>query len=128
LADLLSWVVDADLGLSLIAPTELNFVLSTPNKLFECITAGVPVLASDFPEMRRIVLGEGIGQVSDPADPRSVSDAIKQLLAAPGRLVEMRERARSAARITYNWDAQATPMVDLYRRISPPPELAPTRP
>lgn len=120
LTELLSWIVDADLGLSLIAPTELNFVLSTPNKLFECITAGVPVLASDFPEMRRIVIGEGIGDICDPTDPRRISEAIGRLLAAPDRLAEMRERARVAARTTYNWDAQAASMVDLYRRVLGP--------
>lgn len=119
LAELLSWIVDADLGLSLIAPTELNFVLSTPNKLFECITAGVPVLASDFPEMRRIVVGEGIGDVCDPTDPLGIAEAIGRLLGAPERLAAMRARERSVARTTYNWDAQAASLVALYRRVLP---------
>lgn len=120
LAELLSWVVDADLGMALIAPTELNFVLSTPNKLFECITAGVPVLASDFPEMRRIVVGEGIGEVCDPSDPSRIVESVGRLLTAPVQLAEMRERASHAARTTYNWDAQAAGLVDLYRRILSP--------
>ena len=52
LNELLSWVVDADLGVMLFEPTELNFLYMTPNKLFDCVVAGVPVLASDFPEFR----------------------------------------------------------------------------
>ena len=117
LAELLSWVVDADLGLALIAPTELNFVVSTPNKLFECMTAGVPVLASDFPEMRRIVVGERIGEVCDPTDPGEIAASINRLLGAPTNLAEMRERAQRAAQRTYNWEAQAAGLTDLYRRI-----------
>jgi glycosyltransferase involved in cell wall biosynthesis len=119
LAELLSWVVDADLGLALIAPTELNFVVSTPNKLFECITAGVPILASDFPEMRRIVLGEGVGEVCDPTDPGQIRESVEQMLGSPTVLAEMRERARGAARTTYNWDAQAAELANLYQRILP---------
>jgi glycosyltransferase involved in cell wall biosynthesis len=127
LSELLSWVVDADLGLSLIAPTELNFVLSTPNKLFECIVAGVPVLASDFPEMRRIVIGEDIGAVCDPMDPTAIAGAIRELLADPARLAQMRAKARAAARARYNWDAQAEGLLALYRRILAPPSSSAAR-
>ena len=119
LAELLSWVVDADLGLALIAPTEQNFVVSTPNKLFECMTAGVPLLASDFPEMRRIVIGAGIGEVCDPTRPDEIGAAVGRLLDDPGRLAEMRDRALVAARTTYNWEAQAAGLVNLYRTILP---------
>jgi glycosyltransferase involved in cell wall biosynthesis len=105
--------------LALIAPTELNFVVSTPNKLFECMTAGVPVLASDFPEMRRIVMGERIGAVCDPTDPGEIAGSIDRLLGARTELAEMGERARLAAQRTYNWEAQAAGLTDLYRRILP---------
>lgn len=117
LGELLSWVVDADLGVALIAPTELNFVLSTPNKLFECMTAGVPVLASDFAEMRRIVRGERIGDVCDPTNPDLIAATFARLLGDSAELEEMRRRARTAARVTYNWDSQARRLVELYDRI-----------
>jgi glycosyltransferase involved in cell wall biosynthesis len=119
LTELLSWVVDADLGLALIAPTEQNFVVSTPNKLFECMTAGVPLLASDFPEMRRIVMGAEIGEVCNPTRPDEIGAAVGRLLDDPDRLAEMRDRALVAARTTYNWEAQAAALVDLYRTILP---------
>jgi glycosyltransferase involved in cell wall biosynthesis len=100
-------------------------VLSTPNKMFECIMAGVPVVASDFPDMRRIVIGEGVGDVADPTDPRQISDTVSRLLADPGRLATMRDRARSVAHATYNWDAQAAELVRLYRSILPVPGSRP---
>jgi glycosyltransferase involved in cell wall biosynthesis len=119
LNDLLSWVVDADLGLALHATTEMNFLLSTPNKLFECIAAGVPVLASGFPEMGRIVEGEEIGATCDPNDPHEIAAAIRGLLEDQTRLAAMQQRARDAARSTYNWEAQAAKVVALYRRALP---------
>ena len=115
--ELLSWVVDADVGCILTAPTELNQVLSSPNKLYECLTAGVPMIASDFPEIRSVVLGERVGLVCDPTNPLLVAEAIRQLLAHPEELVAMRQRAVAAARSTYNWDAQEVRLLDLYRRI-----------
>jgi glycosyltransferase involved in cell wall biosynthesis len=119
LSELLSWVVDADLGLALIAPTEGNFVISTPNKLFECMTAGVPILASDFPEMRRIVRDSAGGEVCDPTDPDLVATTIQRLLADPTRLAALGRGAAESARTTYNWDAQVAPLVGLYQRIVP---------
>lgn len=117
--ELLSWVVDADVGVMLFEPTELNFLYATPNRLFDCIVAGVPVLASDFPEFRRIVKGEGIGEVCDPTDNRGIADSIGQLLAAPDEFAAMQARARSCARIRYNWDTQAAEMLALYRQVVP---------
>lgn len=118
LNELLSWVVDADLGVMLFEPIELNFLYATPNRLFDCIVAGVPVLASDFPEFRRIVKGEGIGEVCDPTDDRVIAESIGRLLAAPDQLAAMQTRARSAARIKYNWDTQATALLEVYQQVA----------
>jgi glycosyltransferase involved in cell wall biosynthesis len=119
LNELLSWVVDADLGVMLFEPTELNSLYATPNRLFDCVVAGVPVLASDFPEFRRIVNGDGIGEVCDPTDNRVIAESIGRLLAAPEQLAAMQIRARSAARIKYNWDTQAAALLDVYRQVVP---------
>jgi glycosyltransferase involved in cell wall biosynthesis len=117
LDELLSWVVDADLGVMLFEPLELNFMYATPNRLFDCILTGVPILASDFPEFRRIVKGEGFGEVCDPRDTRSIVESVRRLLDAPGVLVAIQERARAAAQSTYNWDAQAAQMLALYDSV-----------
>ena len=116
-SELLSWVVDADVGSVLIAPVELSFLLSTPNKLFECMTAGVPVVASDFPTMREIVLGEGIGYVCDPMDPLRVAEVIDRLLTDRAALRAMAERGQKAARRAYNWETQAAALVGLYGSV-----------
>ena len=118
---LLSWVEDATLGAVLIQRTTLNHYLSTPNKLFECLAVGVPVVASDFPTMRKIVLGDPdgpLGAVVDPTDPAAIATAIRSIVDLdPGSAAELRTRCRNAARDRWNWELESARLVALYREI-----------
>src|SRR5438128_690851 len=60
-ADLHDWVASADVVAMPIQPSTLNHRLTTPNKLFEAMAAGVPVVASDLPGMATIVTETGCG-------------------------------------------------------------------
>ena len=117
--ELLDWVVDADLAMVLIERSEENFRLSTPNKLFEAMTSGVPVVASPLPVMRGIVEREGIGALTDPSDVDGIATTIGSLLGDAATLRQYSERARCAARTTYNWERQAERLVSLYERVLP---------
>jgi glycosyltransferase involved in cell wall biosynthesis len=126
---LLDWIASADVGAMPIQAATLNLRLSTPNKLFECLAAGVPVVASDFPAMRAIVLDPGgpLGQVCDPADPRAIATAIASILGLPeADAAALRERCRQAAIQRWNWQAQAALLVAAYRAVVPPGERRPS--
>ena len=69
----------ADLGACLIEPLTESLRLSLPNKLFEYLAAGVPVIASPLPEIRAVV-DRGVGVLADPSDPAAVADALRQSL------------------------------------------------
>lgn len=78
----------ADIGLSLDRPTVDNFRFSLPNKLFDSLHAGVPVVCSDLPVAGRFVAEEGIGEVAasaqgDAAIAKSVANAVQALMAHP---------------------------------------------
>ena len=71
--ELLDWVAGADVVAMPIQPTTLNHRLTTPNKLFEAMAAGVPVVASDLPGMAPIVRETRCGLVVDPTDAAAIA-------------------------------------------------------
>jgi glycosyltransferase involved in cell wall biosynthesis len=116
------WVASADVGVMPIQASTLNHKLSTPNKLFECLAAGVPVVASDFPEMRRIVVGDPDGPLGELCDPSSAADvarAIAALLALPpDEMSDLRARCLRAAHERWNWETESARLVELYADLT----------
>lgn len=113
--DLLVLTSGATLGLiPLHLPGLLRFAL--PNKLFEYAAAGLPVIASDLPIVRQVLESNGYGFFCDFASPTAVAAAINGLLADPDRYAAMAAAARRAAEV-YNWENQASVLVELYERL-----------
>ena len=116
------WVRDADVAVMPIQDSTLNHRLSTPNKLFEALAAGVPIVASDLPELRRIVMEDPagpLGVLCDPTDPASIAAAIADLLGRPpGERAALRERCLGAARDRWNWETESARLVDLYADLA----------
>lgn len=77
---LLSYTASADLGVHLLEPTCLNHELALPNKIFEYLMAGLPVVASNLPEIRRVVVDFDVGIAVDPNDSETVVAAIRRAL------------------------------------------------
>ncbi|MCA6363220.1 MAG: glycosyltransferase [Bacteroidetes bacterium] len=75
----------ADIGLTLDKDTNLNYRYSLPNKIFDYIHAGVPVLASDLPEVKHIVTHYNVGQVVTTHAPEEIARALKEMLNSPRR-------------------------------------------
>lgn len=99
----------------------LNEYCSTPNKLFEAIAAEVPVISSDFPERRRIVLngaGGALGTVCDSDSTESVVEAIvATTMSGADYDRALRERLRNAAATKWNWENESKKLVNLYRKL-----------
>lgn len=120
-SELLEWTASSDVMVMAIQPTSLNHRYTTPQKLFEALAAGVPVVASDLPGMGDIVRATDAGVLCDPTSPDSIAAAIRQVLGQePADRSAMRERAKRAAHDTYNWDRQVTTLFEVYRRLLDP--------
>jgi glycosyltransferase involved in cell wall biosynthesis len=102
-----------------IQPSTLNHRLTTPNKLFEAMAVGVPVVASDLPGMAAIVRETGCGVLCDPTSPASIATAIRSILDAPEpERLAYRERSLAAAHGLYSWEAQAETLIAEFGRLT----------
>ncbi len=117
-AEVVEWVASADVEAMPLQREPLNYYLSTPNKLFESLAAGTPVVASDFPGIRGVILDDPeapLGAVCDPADPAAVAAAIRSVLdLPPAARDDLRARCRRAARERWNWETESAKLVALY--------------
>jgi glycosyltransferase involved in cell wall biosynthesis len=120
--ELLGWISGADVDVMALQPTTLNHRLSTPNKLFEAIAAGVPVVASDFPAMQAIVCDDPsgpLGDVCDPTRPAAIAAAIRRIIEAPAEeRLELRRRCRFAANERWNWETESAKLVEVYAELA----------
>ena len=89
---------NADLGLTLDKDTNLNYRFSLPNKLFDYLNAGIPVLATDLPEVASIVRNYDAGIVIPKADPAVIAREVKAFFADEGHVQRTRANATFAAR------------------------------
>jgi glycosyltransferase involved in cell wall biosynthesis len=107
----------ADFGLwTLLANVGLNFKFSLPNKVFEYLAAGLPVIAADLPEVRRILDTYQIGVCFEPDTPSSIAEAVNRIVEDDGFAEQCRiniVRALEDLRADKEWDK----LVQLYRGI-----------
>ena len=111
--ELHEYTCSADIGLCLIKNSGLSFYHSMPNKLFEYFMAGIPVIASDFPEIGRVVRDTGAGLLANPQDSKEVALQVNQLASDDRGMAARANAARKAAQ-TYNWECEAQKLTSLY--------------
>ncbi len=95
---MMAYTRNADLGLTLDKDTNLNYRFSLPNKLFDYLHAGIPVLATDLPEVAAVVRAHDCGVVVPHAGPAAVAGAVAALFNDPERYARLRRNATFAAR------------------------------
>ena len=102
-------VKSADFGLCLVQNVSLSDYYCLPNKLFEYCFAGVPILASDFPDIRAVLQAYGIGECCS-LDPVDIRQAVRELATT--------SKTFHFADVTpLSWQAQESKLVDLYRQV-----------
>lgn len=94
-----------------------NYVDALPIKMFEYMSAGLPVIASDFPLWRDIIAGNHCGLCVDPLDPGAIGEAVRSLVASPDRAQAMGENGRSAVISKYNWQNEETKLLEFYQGL-----------
>jgi len=94
-----------------------DYDLAQPNKLFEYMSAGVPVVASNFELWREVVEDNECGVTVDPTSPQQIAEAIDFLLGNPELRRTMGENGRRAVQEKYNWECEAEKLLSLYQEL-----------
>ena len=107
----------ATAGLVLFLP-EKNHIDSQPNKLFEYMSAKLPIVCSHFPLWEDFIVRNEIGLSADPTDAVDVANAIKCiLLKSKDALMEMGEKGHFLVKTKYNWDIEEKLLVSIYKKL-----------
>lgn len=116
--EVVAYAASATVGVSPIVDSCLNYRYSLPNKLFQYMAARLPVVASDFPQVREVVVGTGAGLVTDTRSPERIASALSGLLANPDEARAMGDRGRAAVEARYNWSTSADALLAVYERVA----------
>jgi glycosyltransferase involved in cell wall biosynthesis len=113
---LVQYTRHADLGLTLDKDTNINYRYSLPNKLFDYIHAGVPVLASDLVEVKKIIMDYHVGDIVYNHDPKQIGAKINLLLNSERLLPEWKKNCKIAAQ-KLNWEEEEKQLVEVYKEF-----------
>jgi glycosyltransferase involved in cell wall biosynthesis len=117
-AELLEWTASADIGLIIYEPgSSLNVQMCLPNKFFEYLMAGLPVLTSQLPAVAEIINSYGVGKVVSSLAPADIGAEINAMLADHTALTHMSDSALNAAQKTLCWQQEAKHLLHVYFNI-----------
>jgi glycosyltransferase involved in cell wall biosynthesis len=116
--ELLEWTASADIGLTLFDPNySFSIRMCLPNKLFEYLMAGLPVLTSSLDAVADVLKTYDVGVVAPSLEPAEIGQAINRLLADSAALARMRKNALAAAQKELRWDVESQRLVQLYGQV-----------
>jgi glycosyltransferase involved in cell wall biosynthesis len=116
--ELLDWTASADLGLNVLPPDySLSIRMSLPNKLFEYLMAGLPVLTSPLDAVTEVISTYDVGQTVSSLAPVDVGNAVNTILADDVALARMHRNALNAAQHELRWEREMGKLIHFYRDI-----------
>lgn len=94
-----------------------NHVNAQPNKMFEYMGSGIPVIASDFPLWKEIIVDNKCGICVNPLEPKEIGESIQFLIDHPRQAEKMGQNGRKMIETKYNWLTEEKRLVKLYKGL-----------
>jgi len=110
---MMQYTMNSDLGISVDKPTSLNYEFSLPNKIFDYIRAGIPLLVSDLVEVAAVVKEYGIGEIIENVEPEEIARAVQGFKDNPDLSLALKENLKKAAG-ELNWENDAKVLGKIY--------------
>jgi len=115
--EVLDWTAMADAVVALYDPAIPGNRLASPNKLFEAMMFGKPVIVSDGTRMAEIVRTQGCGLIVTYGDRKALQSALERLMLSPEDTAVMGARGRAAYAANYTWAAMSNRLVKAYAEL-----------
>ncbi len=113
--DLMQYTFNADLGISIDKPNNLNYLNSLPNKIFDYLHAGLPILASRLPELEQLINNYKVGTFIENHQPNHIAEVINQLIVSP--LLKDFKLNTEVASNELNWQTEQLELINVIRSI-----------
>lgn len=94
-----------------------NHIDAQPNKMFEYMSSGLPIIISNFPYWKEIIESHNCGLCVNPLNPTEISEAIMFLINNPEKAKEMGDNGKNAVLTKYNWDFEKEKLISIYKEI-----------
>ena len=105
----------ADLGLTLDKDTNLNYRYSLPNKFFDYLRAGIPVLSSKLVEIEKLIRKYQIGDTIDNHNPEAIAEKIRTIFSEPDTLNKWKNNTQTAIK-DLSWEKEEPRLLEIYSR------------
>ncbi|MCX7945106.1 MAG: glycosyltransferase family 4 protein [Deltaproteobacteria bacterium] len=114
--EILKYTSGADIGIIPYEPIDENHLYCSPNKFFEFIISGVPVISNDLPFFKKMNEKYGVGVTADMKRPLELAKVLKSIIDDEIRLGALRENALKAAS-ELNWDVEEKKLFEIYNKV-----------
>ncbi len=107
---------EADIGVTLLEDVCLNHRYALPNKLFEYLAAGIPILGSDLPEIGKLIRQFDVGLVCNPGDSADIASKLNLMVTDQKARVEWKSHTSTVFE-TINWESASQRMVERFKDV-----------
>jgi glycosyltransferase involved in cell wall biosynthesis len=94
-----------------------NHIHAQPNKIFEYMASGLPVIGSNFPLWKEIIEENNCGICVNPENPKEISEAINKLSVNPSLVQEMGNNGKRLVIEKYNWSVEESKLISFYKKL-----------
>ncbi|MCG3164317.1 MAG: D-inositol-3-phosphate glycosyltransferase [Bacteroidia bacterium] len=117
--EMLDYTTNADVGISFDKDTNINYRFSLPNKIFDYIQCGIPVLVSRLPEIEKVVTHYRVGDFIETHEPKHIAAKLNEMLSNTTKQSEWKANTVEAAKVL-NWENEEKELMKTYNQILSP--------